>query len=69
MGAKCDAMTERPQALHEKAIQELQALQRISGGDIENDHVVADKILCDLLTSLGYADVVAEYHKIEKWYA
>jgi hypothetical protein len=25
--------------------------------------------LCRLLTELGYADVVAEWEKVDKWYA
>lgn len=37
--------------------------------DTEYAHSAADNILCDLLTELGYGDVVKEYNKIEKWYA
>ena len=37
--------------------------------DREGAHVAADRVLCILLTSLGYADVVAEFDKIVKWYA
>ena len=36
--------------------------------DREEAHVAADRVLCILLTTLGYADVVDEWHKIEKWY-
>jgi hypothetical protein len=32
-------------------------------------HVEADEVLCELLISLGYEDVVEEYRKIEKWYS
>jgi hypothetical protein len=32
-------------------------------------HVDADIVLCELLISLGYEDVVDEYRKIEKWYS
>lgn len=35
----------------------------------EDAHYDADMVLCNLLTELGYADVVDEWHKIEKWYA
>ena len=38
-------------------------------GDIEGAHMNADAILCSLLSSLGYSDVVEEYEKISKWYA
>ena len=37
--------------------------------DIEEAHGSADKILCSLLVSLGYEDIVKEYDKIGKWYA
>lgn len=37
--------------------------------DQEEAHYAADDVLCMLLIELGYADVVAEWHKIEKWYA
>ena len=36
---------------------------------LDEAHVLADRVLCNLLTELGYADVVDEWHKIEKWYA
>jgi len=38
-------------------------------GDIEIAHGEADDLLCDFLTTLGYADVVAEYRKVAKWFA
>ena len=38
-------------------------------GDIEAAHVEADGVLRKLLIALGYEDVVAEYDKIDKWYA
>jgi hypothetical protein len=37
--------------------------------DTENAHGSADDVLCALLVTLGYEDVVTEYHKVEKWYA
>lgn len=37
--------------------------------DTEIAHSRADDILCDILTELGYNDIVEEYHKIGKWYA
>jgi hypothetical protein len=51
----------------EDAIEQLKALQ--VGGDIEAGHGEADDILCRLLISLGYQDVVDEWNKVEKWYA
>lgn len=37
--------------------------------DTEASHYAADEILCDLLNSLGYHDVVEDYKAIDKWYA
>ena len=51
----------------QKAIDELKIAQE--NGDIEAAHSSADEVLCRLLTALGYADVVAEFEKVEKWYA
>ena len=47
--------------------EQLKALQ--SNPDKEAAHSQADKILCDLLNSLGYDDVVKEFENLEKWYA
>ena len=35
----------------------------------EEDHMEADKLLCNLLIELGYPKVVAEYVKIDKHYS
>ncbi len=35
----------------------------------EEGHKRADDILCELLTAIGYEDVVKEYEKVGKWYA
>ena len=51
----------------EEAIMELRQCQ--SNSDIEIAHIHADGVLTDLLTALGYQDVVAEWEKIDKWYA
>jgi hypothetical protein len=37
--------------------------------DTEVAHCDADDVLCDLLTRLGYDDVVEAYCKVEKWFA
>lgn len=37
--------------------------------DIEAAHSDADNILCELLSSLGYHDVVSDYRRVKKWYA
>ena len=35
----------------------------------EEGHPQADDILCDLLIELGYAKIVDEYRKVDKWYS
>lgn len=35
----------------------------------EHAHSKADKLLCELLTDLGYGNIVNAYEKVEKWYA
>ena len=50
-----------------------EAIERLiecqDNGDTENAHSVADDVLCHLLITLGYGDVVIEYQKVNKWYA
>lgn len=50
-----------------RIVNKLKELQ--SNPDKEAAHNQADKILCDLLNSLGYDDVVKEFENLEKWYA
>jgi hypothetical protein len=57
----------RERAMRRKeAIDELREIQEIA--DLKVGHRLADDVLCRLLHSLGYADVVAEYNKVGKWY-
>jgi hypothetical protein len=51
----------------EEALNKLNELQGC--GDPEATHSVADTVLCDLLESLGYSDVVEKWKTVEKWYA
>lgn len=37
-------------------------------GDTEYDHSMSDSLLEDLLTELGYEEVVSVYKNVEKWY-
>lgn len=50
-----------------KALELLKSLHH--EGDYEMAHSEADNILCDLLETLGYKDVVESWRKIGKWYA
>ena len=49
-----------------EAMDLLREIQEIA--DIEVAYRLADDILCRLLQSLGYADAVAEYNKVGKWF-
>jgi hypothetical protein len=60
-------MTKKENAAREQALAELTEAQ--ANGDIEVAHATADRVLCDLLESLGFADVVEAYNKVDKWYA
>jgi hypothetical protein len=51
----------------EKAISELEMC--VGNSDYEMAHAAADDVLVDLLTSLGYEDVVAVWDRVGKWYA
>ncbi len=51
----------------EQAIEKLRELAK--NGDYEAAHGDADQVLCDLLTALGHADVVAAWDDVGKWYA
>ena len=51
----------------EEALSKLKEL--VGSRDIECAHAYADDVLCDLLKSLGYQDVVEAYEQIDKWYA
>ena len=51
----------------EEAIRKLKQCQ--GSGDTEMQHSDADDILCELLSRLGYQEVVAEWQAVNKWYA
>jgi hypothetical protein len=62
----------QPNARHEQpaimAPAEFAAALREIGGDQERRHVLADKLLCRVLRSLGYGEGVDVFESIEKWY-
>lgn len=37
--------------------------------DTETAHYDADDILCEILTALGYTEIVDAYNAIDKWYS
>ena len=56
----------------EEALEILSNIVKTQGGghrDLHDGHLIADDTLCELLTSLGFTDIVSEYKKVRKWYA
>lgn len=51
----------------QEAIKTLQEILLMK--DYERAHALADQVLCELLTSLGYKEVVGAWEKIRKFYA
>jgi hypothetical protein len=51
----------------EEALEELAEIKKDT--DTEVAHIDADDVLCQLLSDLGYDDVVMAYRQIGKWYA
>jgi hypothetical protein len=58
---------EKLQKIRDKAIKRLKELQ--DGYGIEEAHMEADNILCEVLEAMGLFVIVEEYAKIDKWYA
>ena len=52
-----------------EALKCLRSTQKWEDEDVQMAHLVADRVLCELLTTLGCGDVVEEWRKIRKWYA
>lgn len=68
LGASWPEQLWRDRAMKRKeALGELREIQEIA--NIEVAHRLADDVLCRLLHSLGYTDVVAEYNKVVRWYS
>ena len=60
-------MKEKGLMTREEAIERMKRPQECS--DSEAAHKAADAILCELLWSLGYGDVVEAWGKVKKWYS
>jgi hypothetical protein len=58
------------QGVIDQAVRRLgHAHERARGGESESSHHYADEVLCQLLTRLGYSEVVEAYGKINKGYS
>ena len=55
----------RDQVLMDEAINDLKNKTVVG---TEEGHIIADKILCEVLRRLGYDEIVDEYEKISKWF-
>ena len=40
-----------------------------TGSDLEATHLQADKLMCALLTELGYGEGIEIFKNADKWYA
>jgi hypothetical protein len=40
----------------------------LKGMRFEEDHQNADDILCEILTTLGYQEIVEAYNNVPKWF-
>jgi len=50
--------------------EKIDRLNELSGmDDPEKAHSEADKILCEVISNLGYYGVAEAYNKIERWYS
>ena len=54
-------------ALSDEMVKRLQV--EVDNFDPEGTHGNADDILCELLETLGYKEVVNKYNEVTKWYA
>lgn len=55
--------------LLDKSVDQLRTLARKIYPDKEEDHEVADAVLCDMLDALGCHELVEAWEAIEKWYS
>ena len=55
--------------LHAKYLNALADADKVFEGDLEYLHGAYDRILCELLTELGYEDIVKVWDSTSKWYA
>lgn len=53
----------------EDACKDLKDIAEKLHNDTETAHAYSDDVLCKLLQSLGYNEVVDLYNDIDKWYA
>ena len=52
-----------------EALKKLKTIEKDNDFDSEATHYEADKILCEVLKSLGHKKLVKKFEGIEKWYS
>lgn len=52
----------------DEALDRLRAIMERYKGEYDCRHVDADELLCEVLRSLGYNELVDLYESFEKWY-
>lgn len=60
-------MRKKKEDIIKEAIEKMK--ECVNNGDTEVAHLDADAVLCDVLTQLGYKELVDLYEKVKKWYA
>ena len=53
----------------DRSVARLHELARKTYPDKEEDHIEADRILCDMLDALGCQELTEAFDAIDKWYA
>jgi hypothetical protein len=53
----------------DEALRRIQEIKAKMGHDPEKAHGAADDLLCEILESLGYGEVVREFDDMARWYA
>ncbi len=51
------------------AAEKMAKFENTPGWDAEDVHSAADKLLCEILTELGYTKTVEAFNSLEKWYS
>lgn len=55
--------------LNKEYLEKIKEYQERNKGDEEARHIAEDDLLCELLTKIGFDEVVKQYIKTSKWYA
>lgn len=62
-------LSDSQRELLDRSVARLHELARQTYPDKEEDHIEADRILCDMLDALGCNELTEAFDAIDKWYA